>query len=154
MSRLNNEMKNVARELGDVPRFRWKKWLFVGVGVFLLLYGIFFVLGILTRPLNTLSGIADRTLNSDNVIVKYEQFHDWNQAILAKKNQIAGHKEVYQEVPQSDSAERSRVRIELAAMKQSCRNLVTNYNSNSEKINTSIFKGWSLPHNISLQECE
>ncbi len=93
-----------------------------------------------------------KTLSTDNVIASYEWFYDTNAQFDARKSQIKAHSALAK--ADEDPKERSRLNIELAAMRQSCRDLATKYNANSEKVNKSIFKGGSLPEQLDSAACE
>lgn len=101
----------------------------------------------------TLPGqIASRTFNADNIINNYEWFHDTNNAFLARRGQIVTHKTII--TGATTDAEKSRLTIELAAMQQSCRELVGKYNANATKSNRSIFMGTTTPANLDMKDCE
>lgn len=53
----------------------------------------------------------------------------------------------------SEGSERARLRTEVGAMQQSCRDLATQYNANSQKMNREIFKGWTLPETLDISTC-
>lgn len=92
-----------------------------------------------------------KTMGTDNIIQSYEWFYDVNAAYQARVGQIAEFKAISKS---TDPAEASRERIELSAIRQTCRDLATKYNANSEKMNKSIFKGWSLPDTLDMKTCE
>jgi hypothetical protein len=94
------------------------------------------------------SRVINKTLETNNIISNYEFFHDANNQILARVAQVAEHKSLLTDV--SDAAEKNRLRIELSAIKQSCRDLAGKYNANSAKVNRSIFKGRDAPETINL----
>jgi len=96
--------------------------------------------------------VISKTLDTNNIIHNYEWFYDVHASYLTRFNQVRQHKGFYKE--ETDKAEKSRLRMEMAAVQQTCRTLVTKYNANSEKMNTSIFKGWSLPETLNINNCE
>jgi hypothetical protein len=100
----------------------------------------------------TIEGVADRTLDPDNVIHNYEWFHDTSEAIEARLPQIADY--VQYIADETDPAEKQRLRTELNAMRQSCRSMVSDYNANSKKVNVSMFKGRTAPASYSLSICD
>lgn len=102
--------------------------------------------------LNSAAGIMTKTLNSDNVLHNYEWFYDVNASIESRVGQIRTHSKLAS--PETDSNERSKLNMELAAMQQSCRDLVTKYNANSQKANRSLFKSNGLPESFSISSCE
>ena len=121
------------------------------VGMIAIGVGIFTV-NIITQPMRTASGIMNKTLSADNVITNYEWFHNANGQYLSRVNQIKVSKTNMKD--ETDKPEQQRIRIDLNAQQQSCRDLATRYNANSEKINVSIFKGWSLPSTLDINTCE
>lgn len=119
------------------------------------LLGISLVTGIIGsagKILSTPSRVLNKTLDTNNVIHKYEWFHDVYTQQGARVNQIIQFKGfLYGE---EDKNEKQRLRMEMAAQQMSCRDLVAKYNANSEKMNVSIFKGWSLPDRLEESDCE
>lgn len=100
-------------------------------------------------------GVANRTLDADNIIFNYEQFYDVSEKFKAKTHDLATHNELVATAKEEgDKDELRRLRMELAALKSSCRSMASEYNADSEKINRSIFKSNSLPHTLSLSDCE
>ena len=107
--------------------------------------------GLFTKAISTPARVISKALDTDNVIHKYEWFHDVNAAYDAKLDQVVQYKSMY--TSEEDKSERIKLRTEMAAMQQVCRKLATKYNANSEKMNVSIFKGWSLPPTLSYEVC-
>lgn len=102
--------------------------------------------------MNSAGAVVDKTMNSDNVINSYEWFFDTNAQWEARRNQVVAHAALAKQ--EADQKERSRLNIELAAMRQSCRDMATKYNANSAKANKSLFKSRGLPETINIQDCE
>lgn len=96
--------------------------------------------------------VVTRTMQTDNIINNYEWFYDSYHQIRSRINQIKQHKSFLKGDNSKD--EKVNLRIELAGMQQSCRDLVEKYNSNSSKVNRDIFKSKSLPHTLDIQICE
>lgn len=126
-------------------------------GLFILLAGFLLYLGghalgvfgtVATAP----GRVVNKTLETDNIVSSYEWFYDVNAQFDARRGQIAGHTKLI--ATEQDKQERSRLNIELAAMRQSCRDLATKYNANSEKANKSLFKSRGLPESLSTTTCE
>jgi hypothetical protein len=97
------------------------------------------------------SRVINRTLDTGNIISSYEWFHDMSAQFDARTAQIVDFKSMYGE--EKDAAERSRLRIELAAMQQSCREIVTKFNANAAKMNKAIFKDRGTPDNLDMTRC-
>jgi len=134
----------------------WGWWVGVAIALFVVVVVAFKVLlfpaMVVNTAANSAKGVIDKTLDSNNVIHKYEWFHDVNAQRDSRLNQIKAHSGLLSD--ETDKKERSRLSMELAAMQQSCRDLSTQYNANSEKVNVSIFKGSSLPAILNINDCE
>lgn len=96
--------------------------------------------------------VLSKTVETDNIILSYEWFHDANANYDARLGQLAELRKAYIEEP--DPAEKARLRVDLSAVRQSCRELATKYNANSQKVNKSIFKSGNLPVTLNQQFCE
>lgn len=128
------------------------KWIFF-LSILLVGLGVFF------NFLNTASSVAtapgrviQETMKTDNIIQSYEWFYDVNASFNARQSQVKQYKDIMS--TEADNSERIRLRTELAAMQQTCRELAEKYNANSEKMNKSVFKGWSLPDTLAMGDCE
>lgn len=128
------------------------KWTAIGGVCLAIVGGGFFLLNVVTQPMQTVGGVMNRTFDADNVIAKYEWFHDAHGQYQSRVNQIAASKRMFAD--EKDTAERSRLRIELVAQQQSCRDIVTRYNANATKTNVSIFQGREAPSSLNIQTCE
>ena len=128
------------------------KWgLFVLAAGFLL-FGALHVLGVIGTAATAPGRVANKTLGTDNIISSYEWFYDTNAQFDSRRGQIKAHAALAK--AEEDPKERSRLNIELAAMRQSCRDMATKYNANSEKANKSIFKSRGLPETLNINDCE
>lgn len=118
--------------------------------------GLFLALGLILRLGNMgICGVADRTFDADNIIFNYEQFFDVSERHKAKVSDIDAHSELVKIAKtEGDRKELSRLRMELAALKSSCRALASEYNADSQKMNRTIFKSNNLPHTLPLSDCE
>lgn len=124
-----------------------------------LLIGGLFAVGLIGNAASTASSVAtapgrviQRTMETDNIITKYEYFHDAYGAFKSRAAQIRDSKEFLKSV--NDPAEQNRLRIELSAQKQSCREIVNRYNANATKTNVSIFMGREAPAALDPASCE
>jgi hypothetical protein len=104
------------------------------------------------KALDSAEGVLDRTIAPDNVIHNYEWFHDASRAVAARAAQIAAHRSLAGEV--TDPAERQRMRVEIAGMQQTCRDLAAQYNANTAKVNRDLFRGRTAPASINPAVCE
>lgn len=117
--------------------------------------GITFISGFFSTASSVVSApsrVINKTLETNNIINNYNWFYDNNAAFIAKVGQIKVHANYLKD--EADKNERFTLRTELSAMRQICRKLATKYNANSEKLTTSVFKGWSLPQTLSINSCE
>jgi hypothetical protein len=124
---------------------------YVLVGVLLTGLGIFGMRLLFVAP-NAAVGVVEKTLDPNNIVHKYEWFFDTAGVINARVAQLQAHKKLVDTEP--DAKEKSRLRIELAGVQQSCRDLVQSYNANASKVNVSIFKTDATPVSFSASICE
>jgi len=96
--------------------------------------------------------VINKVVTADNILHNYEWFYDVLHKVKARQGQIKQHKGFLKS--EADSKEKRRLRIELAAMQQSCRDLVEQYNANSKKLNRRLFKAKDLPYQIDINQCE
>jgi len=104
-----------------------------------------------TTVVSAPSRVLNKTLETNNIIQTYEWFYDVSASYTSRLNQVNQYKTMLS--TESDKGEKYRIRTELAAMQQTCRDLAAKYNANSEKMNKSVFKGWELPSSLSINEC-
>lgn len=144
MSDYRNDFRNVQREAyWSLPRIA----VFAVVGS-LALGAVGFTVNMLSQP----ARIVAKTFDADNVLHNYEWFHDVNANFLARKSQVDQFKGML--AAETDAQEKIRLRMEMAAMQSSCRDLARKYNANSAKINRGVFRGDSLPENLNAGVCE
>ena len=98
------------------------------------------------------SRVINKTLQTDNIIFNYERFFDVNASFTSRSAQVKQYKEFL--ATETDPREKIRLRTEMAAMQQSCRELATKYNADSQKMNRSVFKDSDLPYTLNIAECE
>lgn len=96
--------------------------------------------------------VINRTLETDNIINNYEWFHDANAAYKTRVSQIQDFRSMLKET--SNEQEKNRIRTDVAAIRQSCRDLATKYNANATKSNRSIFMGRETPETLSMEACD
>lgn len=96
--------------------------------------------------------VVSKTLETSNILTNYELFHDTSKQFDARVAQIAEHRDFL--ATEQDPDERSRLRMELAAQQQSCRELAADYNANSLKLNRQLFKDRGLPPTLDAAACE
>lgn len=110
------------------------------------------VFRMLSLSITTPAKLVEKTMDADNIIHNYEWFYDVQAAYMARVDQVNQYKGFLS--AETDKDEQRRLRIEQSAMQQTCRDLVQKYNANSQKLNTKIFKGWSLPQYLDTNNCE
>jgi hypothetical protein len=94
--------------------------------------------------------VVTKTLETDNIIYNYEYFFNVNSQYNSRVAQIKS----WEVETDADPAERQRLRVEVSAMRQSCRELANNYNANSGKMNRAIFRDHNLPQTLDASLCE
>lgn len=144
MSDYRKDYREIQREyFWTLPRATLA--IFAGLA---LLGGVGFIFNLASQP----ARIVAKTFDADNVIHNYEWYHDANNQVVARLGQIRAHKGIIAD--NTDASEKTRLRIELAAIQQSCRDLVGRYNANATKINRNIFMGRSAPESFNPSTCE
>ncbi len=98
------------------------------------------------------SRVVNKTLETNNIIFNYERFFDINANFQSRTAQVKQYKEFF--ANETDSAEKIRLRTEMSAVQQSCRELARSYNADSQKMNRSLFKDKDLPYELNASECE
>lgn len=112
-----------------------------------------------TSAVSTASGVIDKTLNADNALFNYENFHDLYRKTEQQVANIRSSQQAIDRLKETYGADAAiwpkDVRSELAHLTQTLdghkmqyERLVSEYNANSSKINRSLFKGTSLPSEL------
>jgi hypothetical protein len=96
--------------------------------------------------------VINKTLQTNNILTNYEMFHDEAKNFDARVAQLTEQRGFL--ASEKDSSERTRLRTELAAQQQSCRELAADYNANSLKLNRRLFKDNNLPIVLNPRFCE
>lgn len=133
------------------PFWTITKTLIVGVAVIAVVGVVGSYLSMVGTVATAPAKIISRTMDPANIIHNYEWFYDVNAQYQARTAQIASY--AGEVGAATDTGERARLRTEVGAMQQSCRDLATQYNANSQKMNREIFKGWSLPGELEIATC-
>jgi hypothetical protein len=110
------------------------------------------VIGVVSTIISAPGRVITKTLNTDNIIQKYEWFYDAAGNFKARTNQVKQYKELW--AGEKDEVEKRRLRIDMAAIQQSCRDLGQRYNANALKANQSIFMGRDAPSQVPVGDCE
>lgn len=107
--------------------------------------------GMFTSVATAPARVVSRTMQTDNIINNYEWFHDVNAQYKTRRAQIS---EFQKRIDgEQDAREKSRLNMELSAMRQTCRDLATRYNANAIKSNRSIFMGKEAPESLNMEGC-
>lgn len=144
-------MNDYRKEFREGQReFYWSlPRLVIGLAVAsVLIGGVVFTINLASQP----GRIVSKTLDADNMIQNYEWFHDANGNYMARVAQIKQFKSL--NATETDPQEKVRLRIEMAAIQQSCRDLSRRYNANSSKMNRGLFRERSLPDQLNSGDCE
>lgn len=96
--------------------------------------------------------VANKTFETNNIIHSYEWFYNVNANYTARTAQVAEYAGYLK--TETDPKEKARLRMESSAMRVSCRDLVTKYNAESQKVNKRLFKSGNLPETLSIEPCE
>lgn len=147
--------------MGFRNEYREAKQAGMGVSAWIIVIIVISALaGILVQWLGMFGSVAtaparvvEKTMRTDNIISNYEWYHDANGKYKSRIAQITSKKKDLSD-PANDSQEKNRLRIELSAMQQSCRELANQYNANAIKTNKSIFMGREAPETLNAQLCE
>lgn len=108
----------------------------------------FFLINAVFKPAAVLSKVTD----PDKIINSYEWFHSAKTEYDAKVRLITSQKNLLEN--EKDSKERVYLRTELTGMQQNCRELAAKYNAKSQTITVGMYKGTSLPQQLSMNGCE
>lgn len=122
---------------------------------------IFFPVHVAEKTADTTKKVVDKTLDTDNVVFNYEQFHDlYNgaqqqvQNIKNVEKQIEELKDLYGEDatkwPEDVRKDYAHMKETIEGLQMQYNNLVSQYNSNSEKLNRKLFKDKNLPYELPL----
>lgn len=130
--------------------FKLAGWAFVGI---LAVGTAGFILKTVFAPMNAVSGVVSKTLDPNNIIARYEWYHDAYGTFKTRVNQIKVSKGDMSSTG-NDPAETARLRMELRAQQQNCRQLAEQYNANATKTNQSIFMGREAPSRLDASMCE
>lgn len=105
-------------------------------------------INILSKPAALVSKATDTT----KMLQNYEWFYEASNNFKARVAQVATFKGLMTD--ETEKFERSRLRVDLAAVQQSCRELAAKYEAQSGKIHVGYLKSKSLPESLNAKECE
>lgn len=128
------------------------KYVAIGVAALIVIPVGLNAIGVFNTVATAPGRVINKTLQTNNIIFNYERFFDVKANYDARVAQINEQKPLLD--AEKDPAERSRLRIELSAMKQSCRELANGYNADAQKLNRSLFRDNKLPDQLDVTACE
>lgn len=128
------------------------KYVAIGVAALIAIPVGLNAIGVFNTVATAPGRVINKTLQTDNIIFNYERFFDVNANYTARVAQIDEYKPVL--AGETDPAEKARLRTELSAMKQSCRELANGYNADAQKLNRSLFRDSKLPEQLDVTACE
>lgn len=125
-------------------------WILGGLLVLNLVLSLF---GIGFTVLGTVSGVAKRTLDADNVLRSYEWFFNTHAQYEVRRAQLKEFIAYMDDEP--DPSAKRVLRVELSAIRLVCNDLAARYNAESKKLNRKIFKdGQQLPDQLNQGACQ
>lgn len=128
------------------------KYVAIGVAALIAIPVGLNAIGVFNTVATAPGRVINKTLQTDNIIFNYERFFDVNAQYTSRVAQINEYKPVL--AGEADPAEKARLRTELSAMKQSCRELANGYNADAQKLNRSLFRDNKLPEQLDVTACE
>lgn len=128
------------------------KYVAIGVAALIVIPVGLNAIGVFNTVATAPGRVINKTLQTNNIIFNYERFFDVKANYDARVAQINEQKPLLE--AEKDPAEKSRLRIELSAMKQSCRELANGYNADAQKLNRSLFRDNKLPEQLDVTACE
>jgi len=137
-------------------------------GVILLVFLGLSIIGIITKvvlfpthvankALDASYGIVDKTVNADNILFNYENFHNMYQGAIQQSNNIINTEKSIETLKQTYGNNPTQwpkdVRSELSHQQQTLQGyqaqyqrIKSDYNADSQKLNRNLFKEKSLPY--------
>lgn len=106
------------------------------------------MIGIISKPAALVSKATDTT----KMLQNYEWFYEASNNFTARSAQVRQFKSLL--ASETEKSEQSRLRIDLAAVQQSCRDLVAKYEAQSGKLHVGYLKSKSLPESLNAKDCE
>jgi hypothetical protein len=128
------------------------RWCLLVAFLVFLLFLALHAMGVIGTVATAPGRVINKTLDTDNILTTYEWFFDTNAQYESRLSQIKAHAVMLKE--ETDPKERTRLSVELAAMRQSCRDLATKYNANADKANKAVFKTQATPQSVAPNACE
>jgi hypothetical protein len=132
--------------------------LIIGFGIIIILMVMGWGFGVISMPFRSASGVAEKTLNPDNVIYNYEWFRRQHQDVLAMDVKLAAAEGALESFEQSagprkdwkfdDRTEWNRLNSIVLGLRGQRADMVAQYNARANMANRSIFMGDEVPAHI------
>lgn len=128
------------------------KYVLIGTGLLIAVPVGLNLIGTFNTVATAPGRAINKTLETNNIIFNYERFFNVNANYKSRVAQIEEYRPLI--AGETDPAEKARLRTELSAMKQSCRELANGYNADAGKMNRSLFRDRDLPEQLDVAACE
>lgn len=128
------------------------KYILGGIGLLIAVPVGLNMIGVFNTVATAPGRVINKTLETNNIIFNYERFFNVNANYQSRVAQIKEYRPLID--GETDPAEKARLRTELSAMKQSCRELANGYNADAGKLNRSLFRDRDLPEQLNVAVCE
>lgn len=128
------------------------KYVLIGAGLLIAVPVGLNLIGTFNTVATAPGRVINKTLETNNIIFNYERFFNVNANYKSRVAQIEEYRPLI--AGETDPAEKARLRTELSAMKQSCRELANGYNADAGKMNRSLFRDRDLPEQLDVAACE
>jgi len=128
------------------------KYVLIGTGLLIAVPVGLNAIGVFNSVATAPGRVINKTLETNNIIFNYERFFNVNANYKSRVAQIEEYRPLI--AGETDPAEKARLRTELSAMKQSCRELANGYNADAGKMNRSLFRDRDLPEQLDVGACE
>lgn len=109
-------------------------------------------LAIGVASLNKPAELVNKATDTTQMLANYEWFYEAANNFTARAAQVRSFKSLL--TSETDHAEQSRLRVDLSAVQQSCRELAAKYEAQSGKIHVGYLKSKDLPEILNAKECE
>ena len=107
---------------------------------------------VVNAPVTKTASLVDKATNTDKMLANYEWFNESATAFDARVKQIRVQRKMFDD--ETDKGERQRLRMELSAVQQTCRDLAARYAAKTNEIHVGYLKSKNLPETLSAEQCE
>lgn len=118
------------------------------------------VLGIILAPtllvvislLNKPAALVSKATDTTRMLQNYEWFYEAANNFTTRTAQVRTIREILAQ--ETDPGEKQRLRVDLGAVQQSCRELAAKYEAQSGKLHVGYLKSRDLPETLNQKDCE